>query len=132
MSNMYLRDSFQEEYEKNINNKINEILLDLKEATKNTVLNNEKVIIVFINMSCQSNGILDFKKNNYLIDKPVQLYLHRLDIIEKFLEPIILTKEKLEQITFILSHSRLEGYTKYSFLETWIIKNDIKNFKIFD
>ena len=132
MSNMYLIDAFQEEYEKKIINNTNKILLELKEATKNIVLNNETIIIVFINMSCQSNAILDFKKNNNVINKPIQLYLHRLDTIEKFLEPMILTKEKLEEITFILSQSSLEGYTKYSFLESWIKKNDIKNFKIFD
>ena len=45
-------------------------------------------------MSCQSDGIIKFYKtdDDKIIDKFVQIYLHRLHAIEKFLEPIILTK----------------------------------------
>lgn len=131
MNTQYLRDVYQDEYKKNLIKKGLEYLLELNNI-KETDIKKEDIITMFINMSSQSNGILDLKKSIKIINKPVQIYLHRLDKIEKFLEPIILTKEKLNKITFILSQSSLEGYTKYSFLETWIIKNDIKNFVIFD
>jgi hypothetical protein len=44
-------------------------------------------------MSIQCIGIIDFMKDNKLDNQIVQIYLHRLTHVEKFLNPILLTKE---------------------------------------
>lgn len=85
-------------------------------------------------MSCQSNGILNFEKttNSKILNKPIQIYLHRLNSTEKYLKPIIITNSYLHKLYNVLSSLKLEGYTKYKKIQLWIIENNIKNYIIFD
>ena len=93
----------------------------------------DKIIHVFINMSSQSNAIIDFlKTRDNLLNCKIQIYLHKLKYIEKFLEPITLTRDIRDKIFNVIAKSKKDGYTIYEKLTEWILNNNIKNYVIFD
>lgn len=101
---------------------------------KNIEIDKKEIISVIIDMSCQSDGIIKFGEtdNIIIINKPIQIYLHRLNSTEKYLKPIIITNSYLHKLYNVLSSLKLEGYTKYKKIQLWIIENNIKNYIIFD
>ena len=91
----------------------------------------DKIIHVFINMSSQSNAIIDFlKTRDNLLNCKIQIYLHKLKYIEKFLEPITLTRDIRDKIFNVIAKSKKDGYTIYEKLTEWILNNNIKNYLV--
>jgi hypothetical protein len=83
-------------------------------------------------MSIQCIGIIDFMKDNKLDNQIVQIYLHRLTHVEKFLNPILLTKETRNKISSIISRMIMDGYTLYDDLIKWISDSNIEIYVIYN
>jgi hypothetical protein len=133
MSILYLVDGNADEIEKQ--NRIQNIQYyqELREEIKkNQELKEPNINSVFINMSIQNIGIIYFMKDNKLENQMVQIYLHRLTHIEKFLNPILLTKEIRNKISSIISRMKMDGYTLYDDLIKWISESNIVNYVIYN
>jgi hypothetical protein len=133
MSILYLVDGNADEIEKQ--NRIQNIQYyqELREEIKkNQELKEPNINSVFINMSIQNIGIIYFMKDNKLENQMVQIYLHRLTHIEKFLNPILLTKEIRNKISTIISRMKMDGYTLYDDLIKWISESNIVNYVIYN
>ena len=82
-------------------------------------------------MSIQCIGIIDFMKDVKLDNQLVQIYLYRLTCIEKFLNPILLTKDTRYKISCVISNMKMDGYTLYDDLIKRISNLDIVNYIIY-
>lgn len=133
MSILYLVDGNADEIEKQ--NRIQNVRYyqELQEETKKfQELKEPNINSVFINMSMQSIGIIDFMKDNKLENQIVQIYLHRITHVEKFLNPILLTEESRNKISSIISRMKMDGYTLYDDLIKWISESNIEEYIIYN
>lgn len=127
---MYATNLYQNQFELSIKKENEQFKVDLQNNFLKINIITDEIISVIIDMSCQSDGIIKFSKSDYIkiIDKPVQIYLHRIDTIEKCLEPIILTNENKYKLYRIISSLKFDGYTEQSVLDEWLIKNNINQY----
>lgn len=70
MSSLYLVDIYQKDFEEYIKQQNQRFIIELQEEMKNVKINQLDIIPIFINMSSQSNGIIDFRKthNNNILN----------------------------------------------------------------
>ena len=129
---MYAINIHHKQFESTIKKESDKFLVELYNEFQKVKKSNE-IIPVIIDMSIQSDGIINFNETNdvKIIDKPIQIYLHKLQTIEKFLEPIILTKENKYKLYRIISRLKFDGYTEQSVLDEWIKNNNINQCVIF-
>jgi hypothetical protein len=109
-------------------------LLELEKEVANTYIPDVgQIIPVIIDMSVQFNGVINFgKKSDNLLSKPIQIYLHRLKSVDKFLSPIILTVENRDKLRFVIANLNSEGHTLNTFLDKWIKDNNIQHYVNFE
>ena len=133
MSILYLVDSNADEIEKQAQVKNIQYYQELIEDSKKIYeLNEPDINSIFINMSVQAIGIINFMKDDKFDNQIVQIYLHRLTYIEKFLNPILLTEESRNKISSIISRMKMDGYTLYDDLIKWITESYKKDYIIYN
>ena len=131
MNTLCLVDSNIAEIEKQFHIKNIQYYQELKEKNKIFSDNEPNINSIFINMSMQCIGIIDFMKDVKLDNQLVQIYLYRLTCIEKFLNPILLTKDTRYKISCVISNMKMDGYTLYDYLIKRISNLDIVNYIIY-
>lgn len=126
----YLRLSNQEELDKIFYDEINN---DKNEIFK--LVNNEidDYMYIFINMSIQMNGSINFLNSNLTYNKWYKIYFHRLNSIELYMMPIFLTKEIHKKLGNIILTEKFDYYVNYHNFETFIENNNIdkNNYKYY-
>ena len=130
INTLYLVDSNAAELETQVHIKNLQYYQELIEKTKK-IQKEININSIFINMSMQCIGIIDFMKDNKLDNQIVQIYLHRLTHIEKFLNPILLTKDTRYKISCVISNMKMDGYTLYDDLIKRISDPNIVNYIIY-
>jgi hypothetical protein len=130
INTLYLVDSNAAELETQVHIKNLQYYQELIEKTKK-IQKEININSIFINMSMQCIGIIDFMKDNKLDNQIVQIYLHRLTHIEKFLNPILLTKDTRYKILCVISNMKMDGYTLYDDLIKRISDSNIVNYIIY-
>ena len=130
INTLYLVDSNAAELETQVHIKNLQYYQELIEKTKK-IQKEININSIFINMSMQCIGIIDFMKDVKLDNQLVQIYLYRLTCIEKFLNPILLTKDTRYKISCVISNMKMDGYTLYDDLIKRISDSNIVNYIIY-
>ena len=127
INTLYLVDSNATELETQVHIKNFQYYQELIEKTKK-IQKEININSIFINMSIQCIGIIDFMKDVKLDNQLVQIYLYRLTCIEKL---ILLTKDTHYKISCVISNMKMDGYTLYDDLIKRISDSNIVNYIIY-
>ena len=102
------------------------------EELKSDVVNTNNYLTVFINISQQSNGFVNFMKDKTIINKYIKIYLLKKTGIEYLYGPLYVDENKINKIYSSFGSIKFDYYTDYyEVIHNYITNNNIYNYLIF-